>query len=174
MYNSEKNTLFGRPITCPKPHPEGQTIGDKLWQPMDGHIDLHMFDPYSWCHFQWGIICALFGANFLMVNLVSIVFEIIENSPFMVSIFRGTTLYKDSIGDSITNISGDHLSVLAGWSVALLLPFKWLCYPLILLIEVLNSIINKDSSTQAVWKTLVSAWESFFVGKPETMPTVKI
>jgi hypothetical protein len=136
--------LFGLSVTCPLEHDGEQTLIEKVWQPPSGHSSTHLFDLYSVMHLQWGIIYFLLGASFLVTNLLSIVFEIIENTPLVINFFRRSD-YDDYNGDTIVNIIGDHIAVVTGWLIARFSPWRWLSYIYLTACEALNYIYGGDS-----------------------------
>jgi len=81
------------------------------------HGSQHLFDPYSFCHAEFGAIQYLifnkFGYKYNL--LLHIIWEIIENSPMIIEHFRATEESFDYEGDSIVNFLGDLMSFSFGY-----------------------------------------------------------
>jgi hypothetical protein len=139
-------------------HPDGQTLWQKVWQPMCGHLNTHWFDPYSFVHLQFGILTALLGIPFTIVNIISIVWEIIESSPPMVRVFHYNEKYQEYFGDSLVNSAGDHMAVLAGFALAMIIPFKIISVAILIGLEWFNYRINGDAMIPMTSRTLRESW----------------
>ena len=83
------------------------------------------FDIYSISHIQGGIFLYFFLTKFLNIRfktaficsiIISLTFEIIENTDFVIKKFRKT--YRQYKGDSIVNIIGDMLMCVLGFLLA--------------------------------------------------------
>ena len=79
-------------------------------------------DKFSLLHFAWGIILYFFNVSLPISTLISILFELIENSDigikfiqtYIIGIWPGG---KDR-ADSVYNQVGDVLSLMVGWILA--------------------------------------------------------
>ena len=98
-----------------------------LWKSdvWSSHCSQHLLDPYSFTHFSHGLIfCGVFTllAGLLQRRfgrtlsvpwqlcvsvVVAALWEIAENSPFVIERYRSATMSLDYLGDSIANSLGD-------------------------------------------------------------------
>ena len=106
--------------------------GDLLpwsWDVWSRHNSQHLVDPYSLSHIEHGIglfvaLTAVFGskislqARTLVVGCVEAVWEIAENTPWMIARYREATISLDYFGDSILNSLSDYLMCLGGVWIA--------------------------------------------------------
>lgn len=103
-----------------------------IWSP---HCSQHFTDPYSLSHFQHGlslflILSLTFGnrislvANAATVAVIEALWELAENTSFIINRYREATVSLDYYGDSIANSTGDYLFCLLGVYVAYRLPPK--------------------------------------------------
>lgn len=103
-----------------------------IWSP---HCSQHVADPYSLSHFQHGlglflILSACFGkrislvTNAATVATIEALWELLENTSFIINRYREATVSLDYFGDSISNSTGDYLFCLLGVYVAYRLPAK--------------------------------------------------
>jgi len=115
LYCSPQLKMFGRPVWYSK---------KKLisWE-LDGKdTSQQVFDIYSFTHFSSGIllylICKYLSFTdinaFYITLILSIIFEIVENTPYIINKFRKNKEYKNYIGDSLANITGDIISLVLG------------------------------------------------------------
>lgn len=117
------------------------------------HTSQHFFDPYSLSHFQHGMIFFLFLKNFLKVKkpfflglVIESLWEIIENTSFIINKYRSETIAFDYSGDTIINSMGDLFSCYFGLVVTsrLKVSYSILLY---LLVECGMLLIYRDSLT---------------------------
>ena len=90
--------------------------------------DKYMFTKYSLFHFSYGflwyiVFYSIFGKkhtfeSFALMNIFHAIFEIVENTPFAIEIFRKNPLWKDYLGDSKGNSCGDIISGILGFFLA--------------------------------------------------------
>ncbi len=101
--------------------------------PWDGdiwssHNSQHWFDPYSFTHVLHGVLLcgvlawlwprlALTWRLTLMVLLESL-WEVVENSPFIIARYREATIGQGYTGDSIANSAADVLCCTVGFLLA--------------------------------------------------------
>lgn len=113
-------------------------------------------DPYSATHVIHGILFyavvrCLFPAqplgNLLIVaTAIEVVWEILENTPFVIDRYRGATAALDYTGDSVLNSVGDVCSAILGFILAAKLPWKW-TFVLVIVIELVLLATIKDNLT---------------------------
>ena len=106
-------------------------IGD-VWTP---HCSQHLLDPYSITHASHGLIFywALWPLRgklslpwrFCIAIAIAAVWEVVENSAFIVDRYRQATMSLDYLGDSVVNSLGDILSCAAGFFIARALGLLW-------------------------------------------------
>lgn len=125
-----------------------------LWvsDSFSSHTSQHILDPYSFSHFQHGVLLYLlfFACNlplrfrFWGAALIEGAWEILENTSLIIERYRSVTMSLDYYGDSIMNSVGDSFCCLLGVYVAAKLPWKWslLIY---LVIEVAMVVTIRDS-----------------------------
>ncbi len=123
--------LLGRVWWCP--------VGD--WTPWSfdvwsNHNSQHLFDPYSLSHIQHGIglylILTLLAGRWLSVSgrtlvvaLVEAVWEVAENTHWIINRYREATVSLDYFGDSILNSVSDYLMCLIGVLLARKTSWPW-------------------------------------------------
>jgi hypothetical protein len=129
----------------------------RLWTPdaWSSHTSQHLFDPYSFTHLLHGFLF-LWGANlffrgkitFSWLLLVAVfgesVWEVIENSPWIIEKYRANTASLDYFGDSIANSIGDVVSCVTGFIIAYKLRF-WKSLILFAVIEITLMLTIRDS-----------------------------
>jgi hypothetical protein len=99
------------------------------------HTSQHLADPYSLTHalhgfiFCWMLTCffpsfSLWRKAFYAVT-VEAVWEMIENSPFVIDRYRTATAALGYVGDTIANSLGDSLFCFGGFLLAYRIGWKW-------------------------------------------------
>lgn len=98
------------------------------------HCSQHVFDPYSFSHMQHGLV--FFFVLYLLKRpklelalLIESLWEILENTPFVIERYRTTTSSLNYYGDTISNSMGDlfacgigfFIATKVSWRVSLLL-----------------------------------------------------
>jgi hypothetical protein len=108
-----------------------------LWSgdPNGPHNSQHLLDPYSFTHVLHGLLFFWLFAwtcrrlplawRLLITVLVESLWEIVENSSFVIERYRAATAAAGYEGDSIGNSFGDILSCIIGFVVARYLGFWW-------------------------------------------------
>lgn len=101
-----------------------------LWagEVWSSHNSQHLFDPYSFTHVLHGFVfCALLAWSFPRISTIwrlcfavslEALWEVIENSSFIIERYRETTAALGYHGDSIANLLGDILSCSIGFMIA--------------------------------------------------------
>ena len=123
------------------------------------HNSQHLFDPYLFTHLLHGFLfywilnlvinkvigkMLLFIWLLLLAVLIESVWEIAENSAYVIEIYRSNTASLEYFGDSIINSLGDVLACTFGFFIACKLKFRW-ALALFFLIEIILVLTIKDS-----------------------------
>ncbi|NNE98787.1 MAG: DUF2585 family protein [Pyrinomonadaceae bacterium] len=123
------------------------------------HNSQHLFDPYVFTHllhgflFLWGldlIFHKILGKKLSFAWLLFLavfteaIWEVIENSKYIIEIYRANTASLEYFGDSIVNSLGDVVACAVGFVIAYNLKFRW-AIGLFLLVEVILILTIKDS-----------------------------
>lgn len=129
------------------------------WNPWSGdvrslHNSQHLFDPYSFSHVSHGLLfcglCAWLlpavvpGWRFVAAIAVEAVWEMVENTSFVIDRYRAATISLDYYGDSVANSWGDVLSCAVGFVVARYLGL-WRSVALFLTIEIVMLFWIRDN-----------------------------
>jgi len=114
----------------------------------------HLTDPYTFSHIMHG-----FGFYFLLwliakrlpvrqrmvaAMLLEAIWEVLENTDFVINRYRTVTVSLDYYGDSILNSVGDILAAIFGFLLAARLPV-WVSIAIFALLEVLLLMLVRDS-----------------------------
>lgn len=108
--------MLGRVVFCKCGEWSNLWISD-VWS---SHTSQHLADPYSFSHFQHGMIfywvLRFIGKPYLALALViEGGWEILENTPFIINRYREGTVSLNYLGDSIVNSIGDIFAALLGF-----------------------------------------------------------
>jgi hypothetical protein len=118
------------------------------------HNSQHVFDPYSLSHALHGIL--FYGAFWLLrtrigfrwrlvgATAVEVFWELLENSPIIISRYRAATISLGYEGDSIINSLGDVLSYAIGFFAASRLGL-WRSVALFMAIELAMLLLMRDN-----------------------------
>jgi hypothetical protein len=109
------------------------------------HTSQHLFDPYTFTHVLHGVLFfwltgSLFSKlsatwRFSIAVFAEAAWEILENSNFIIEIYRKNTASLDYFGDSIFNSVGDVLGCAVGFGIAYKLGW-WKSLIFFLLVEI--------------------------------------
>lgn len=120
------------------------------------HNSQHFFDPYTFTHILHGvlyfwIINLIFKElplrwKFFLVILVECLWELLENSNFVIERYRAATISLDYFGDSILNSLSDVLSCAFGAFLAYKLKF-WRSLIYFAATEILLLFLIRDNLT---------------------------
>ena len=133
-------------------------VGDLLpwsWDVWSPHNSQHLVDPYSLSHVEHGIgLFLLLGAlrvrpftassKAAVVAVVEAVWEVTENTSFMIERYRETTISLDYYGDSILNSLSDYVMCLLGVAIARSLSSK-VALVVLFSLEAISVIWIRDS-----------------------------
>ncbi|HEX4071214.1 MAG TPA: DUF2585 family protein [Planctomycetaceae bacterium] len=138
------------------------------------HNSQHLFDPYSFSHVQHGLLfCGLcawllpsvaVGWHFVAAMAVEAMWEMAENSSFVIDRYRTATIALNYYGDSLANSWGDILSCAIGFVAARYLGL-WASIALFVIIEVTMAFWIRDSLLLNVLMLIhpidaMKAWQS--------------
>jgi hypothetical protein len=143
--------ILGRSWWCP--------VGDFAFASFDiktRHNSQHLFDPFSFSHFEHGIIFFIFlwyyfkSSSLIWRFTISVLleasWEILENTSFIIDRYRTATIALDYYGDSILNSVSDLLYCSLGFHVASKLSLK-MNLALLVIIELSLLYWIKDNLT---------------------------
>jgi hypothetical protein len=139
--------------------PWGAANGPGFWvgSPRGSLTSQVLFDPYALTHVSHGLVFfylfsvlltrysreAQFGASLLL----EAIWEIVENTPYVIDRFRQTTAATEYTGDSILNSLGDLLAAALGFVIAVQVVRRtrrgWVL-ALFLLVEALSALWIRD------------------------------
>lgn len=99
------------------------------------HNSQHFVDPYAFTHLLHGVgfwwILRLVAARWsvwrqsLATAVLEALWEVWENSPFIIERYRQETAAQGYLGDTVLNSIGDLLSCLAGFWIAQRIGWRW-------------------------------------------------
>jgi hypothetical protein len=120
------------------------------------HNSQHVFDPYSFTHVLHGILLfwilgwvfkrMAFKWQVALAILLESVWEVLENSPFIIQRYREATIGQGYTGDSIVNSLSDILCCAAGVLLARQLGFR-LALALFVIVELALAWMVRDNLT---------------------------
>lgn len=113
----------------------------------------HLFDWYTPSHLLHGFL--FYGALFLLARglsyntrlyiavVIECVWEVVENSAWVIERYRSTTVSVDYNGDSIVNSAGDIFAMVLGFWLSRVLPV-WTSGLIVIGFEVLTIYLIRD------------------------------
>lgn len=108
-----------------------------LWagDPKSAHCSQHLVDPYFFTHVLHGVcLCGILAltlprlssqGSFITTISLEALWEVVENSQFVIQRYRTATLALGYEGDSIVNSVGDVAACALGWVLARRLGWRW-------------------------------------------------
>jgi len=161
--------LFGRHLWC--------SVGDLWpwsWETASAHNSQHLVDPYSFTHFEHGLVFyallrlaaprASLRTRFLAAISLAAGWELIENSNFIIDRYREQTVDVGYYGDSILNSLADMGWCALGFAVASRVRWYW-SLALMAVIETLLALTIRDNLVLNVLMLIhpfagILAWQS--------------
>ena len=131
------------------------------WTPWMGdiwsaHNSQHVFDPYSFTHILHGVLLFWviswrlkkwpFAWQLTLAVLLESLWEVVENSPFIIQRYREATIGLGYEGDSIINSLADVLCCSGGFVLARIIGFRF-ALAIFVAVEVLLAVLVRDNLT---------------------------
>jgi hypothetical protein len=121
----------------------------------DSEVSQHFADWYTYSHvlhgviFYWALWAVFRGrlsvaARLAIAVVIEGVWEVFENTPFIINRYRAQTISLGYTGDSLVNSVGDMLATVAGFFLAARLP-PWVTVLLLIVTEVALLYILRDN-----------------------------
>lgn len=118
------------------------------------HTSQHLLDPYSLTHLQHGLIFfwallwlaprASQQTRLVLATAIEALWEVVENTPFVIDRYRERTAALGYAGDSVVNSLGDVLACVIGFALAGKIGWRW-SLVLFIAIELLLLTTIRDS-----------------------------
>lgn len=147
------------------------------WDIWSSHNSQHLFDPYSFSHFLHGVIFCLVFRGLLKRSSTSMLFiwamcleglwEIAENTPWIINRYREATISLDYFGDSIANSLVDLCCCALGFLLSERIP-RLVAVTMIVVIELSMVFWIRDSLFLNILMLIypvdaIREWQSFFL-----------
>jgi hypothetical protein len=99
------------------------------------HTSQHLSDPYTLTHLQHGLVFywtlvwllprASWQLRMVLSTAIEALWEIVENSTYVINRYREATAALGYTGDSVVNAAGDILACLIGFALAGKIGLRW-------------------------------------------------
>jgi hypothetical protein len=99
------------------------------------HTSQHLSDPYTLTHllhgllFYWALLWLLprtsWQTRLVLSTAIEALWEIVENSTFVINRYRDATAALGYTGDSVVNAAGDILACVIGYALAGKIGLRW-------------------------------------------------
>ncbi len=142
-------TMMGQPFHC-SCSSFSPWAGD-IWSL---HNSQHLLDPYSFTHFShgllffWGLTLVFprweLGGKFRATLVLEGLWELLENSPWIIEHYRQATVSLEYFGDSAINSVGDMIACALGFILAASVPW-WGALTAFLVLEVTLLFTIRDN-----------------------------
>ena len=129
------------------------------WQVNSRHNSQHLVDAYSFTHVLHGLIFygllhlvarrLSVGWRFAIAACVEALWEMVENSSFVIERYRAATISLDYYGDSIANSCSDIACCLLGFWIASKIP-AWASFAMFVAIELILAATIRDNLTMNI------------------------
>jgi hypothetical protein len=116
----------------------------------------HITDWYTFSHSIHGIVFYFLlwlaagrlpsGVRFIAAVLLEAVWEVFENTPFVINRYRAATISLDYYGDSVINSMSDVVAMMAGFWIARR-SAVWFSLGLVIVLEIAVAIVIRDNLT---------------------------
>lgn len=139
------------------------------------HNSQHLVDPYTFTHalhgvLFYGLAWAVTGGRMGAVGrawlglVAEVVWEVVENTPWVIERYRAATISLDYYGDSVVNSLGDVLAYMVGYAAAGVVPV-WTSVLAFVLIDGALALWIRDGLVLNVWMLLwpieaVQRWQN--------------
>ena len=102
--------------------------------------------------------------RFLFAMLIEAMWEVVENTPWVIDRYRATTAALGYSGDSVLNSMSDIAMMAVGFLLARKLP-TWASIALLLTLEIIPLFVIRDNLTLNIWALLepnasIQAWQA--------------
>jgi len=125
-----------------------------------GHGSQHMFDPYSFCHMEVGVMQGFFLSHIGYKANISThcMWEFVENTPWMINIFRDDPRGLEYTGDSAINSVGDLISFYIGFIIGVTISKSngryVRLFAVLAILESIPFMLMRDNSVLLAFKVL--------------------
>jgi hypothetical protein len=140
---------MGHPLICKCGYVKlwhGETFSSENSQHItDWYTPSHIIHGLTFFFVLWLVARRLpLGIRALIATVIEIGWEIVENTPWIINRYRGTTISLDYFGDSVINSASDAAAMLLGFVLAARLPV-WASVAVILVFELICGYFIRDN-----------------------------